>query len=162
MASSNETRSGEAVGDISIIVVTAAQLIFFRRYYEYIAWYTRGADGSVVRIPVLTDGYFSWLPIVTAGSIIVIIASIAMIIFRNETFRTLAQVLFNIIGITIGMSLLIIWPFDFSVIPNETAADLVPKLVTAFFVLLAVFYAVTALIMLLRMGRSTAKQDASG
>jgi hypothetical protein len=85
-----------------------------------------------------------------------------MIIFRNDTFRTLAQVLFNIIGITIGMSLLIIWPFDFSVIPNETTADLVPKVVTGSFVLLAIFYAVTALIMLLRMGRSTAKQDANG
>jgi hypothetical protein len=43
---------------------------------------------------------------------------------------------FNIIGIVITLSLVAIFPFDFSIIPNPSAADFVPKAVRAFFILL--------------------------
>jgi hypothetical protein len=69
------------------------------------------------------------------------------------------QIIFNIIGIVVAVSLVTIFPFDFSVIPNTTAADVVPKVVRAFFILLAVFYGVTALVMYARLKRYAGRQE---
>jgi len=141
--------------------VTLTQLIFFAFFHKYIAWYTTAPDGSVTRLSMLTDDYFIWLPIMITASILVIVASIAMIIYDNYRFRKTGEISFNIIGIVVAVSLVSIFPFDFSVIPNDTAIDVVPIAVTVFFILLAVFYAITALIMFVKLRRYIAKQDSS-
>ena len=57
------------------------------------------------------------------------------------------------------VSLVTLFPFDFSVIPNDTAVDVVPTVVRAFFILMAVFYGLTALVMIVRFKKHTAKQE---
>ena len=157
MESSPRVRSGEVSSHIFIILVTLAQLVFFTGFHKYIAWHTTEPDGSVIRLSMLTDDYFVWLPIMITGSILVIITSIAMIVYDNYRFRKTAEISFSIIGIIIAVSLVSIFPFDFSVIPNATAVDVVPIAVTVFFILLAVFYGVTALVMFVRLRRYAAK-----
>ncbi|HEY32159.1 MAG TPA: hypothetical protein G4O10_03525 [Dehalococcoidia bacterium] len=93
------------------------------------------------------------------GSILVIVTSIAMIVYDNYQFRKTAEISFSVIGIIIAISLVSIFPFDFSVIPNDTAVDAVPIVVTVFFILLAVFYGVSALVMLIRFRHHAAKND---
>jgi len=159
MESSRRSRSGEISSHIFIILVTAAQLIFFTFFHKYIAWYTTEPGGSVTRLSMLTDDYFTWLPIPITASILVIVASIAMIIYDNYRFRMTTQIIFNIIGIAVAVSLVSIFPFDFSVIPNATAVDVVPIAVTVFFILLAVFYGVTAVVMFVKLRSYAAKQD---
>ena len=159
MVSSPTRKSGEAASHIFIIFVTLAQLIFFTFFHEYIAWHTTQPDGNVTRLSMLTDEYFLWLPIMVTASIIVILASIAMIIFDNYKFQKTGEISFNVIGIIISVSLVSIFPFDFSVIPNATAVDVLPVAVTWFFILLAVFYAVTALLMFVKLKRYIAKQE---
>ena len=145
MESSSGGRCGVIAGDISIILVTAVQLIFFTRYHEYIAWYTRESDGSVARLSLLTDDYFTWLIFPTLASVVVVLASIVMIFFDRYWFRQTAWIIFPILGISVVLSLVTIFPFDFSVIPNSSAADFVPKAVRAFFIFMAVFYGAAAL-----------------
>jgi len=159
MESSQGSRCGEIASDLFIIFVTATQIIFFTFFHKYIAWYTKEPDGSITRLSMLTDDYFTWLPIPIAASIIVIVASIAMIIYNEYRFRTITQIMFNILGIAVAVSLVSIFPFDFSVIPNATAVDVVPKVVRVFFILLAVFYAVTSLVMLVKLKSYAAKQE---
>ena len=159
MESSRRTRTGETGSHISTIFVTVAQLIFFTFFHKYIAWYTTEPDGSVTRLSMLTDDYFIWLPIMITASILVIVASIAMIIYDEYRFSRTIQIIFNIIGIVVSVSLVSIFPFDFSVIPNATAVDVVPIVVTVFFILLAVFYGVTALVLFVKLRRYIAKQE---
>jgi uncharacterized protein YacL len=159
MESSTGSRCGDITSHLFIILVTAVQLVFFAFFHEYIAWYTREPDGSTARISVLTDDYFTWLLFPTIASIIVIVASIAMIIYDNYRFQRATEIMFNIIGITVALSIVAIFPFDFSVIPNATAVDVVPIAVTVFFILLAVFYGVTALIMFVKLKRHPAEQE---
>ena len=159
MELSPRARSGRVSSHISIIFVTLAQLIFFTRFHKYIAWHTTGPDGSVTRLSMLTDDYFTWLPIMITASIIVIIASIAMMIYDNYRFRSTIQIIFSTIGIVVSVSLVSIFPFDFSVIPNAVTADVVPTAVTIFFILLPVFYGVTALIMFVKLRKYMAKQE---
>ena len=159
MESSPRNRSGEIGSHIFIIFVTLTQLIFFAFFHKYIAWYTTEPDGSVTRLSLLADDYFTWLPIVITASILVIVASIAMIIYDEYRFRMTTQIIFNIIGIVVAVSLVSIFPFDFSVIPNATAVDVVPRVVRAFFILLAVFYTISALVLFVKLRSYKAKQE---
>ena len=139
---------------ISIIFVTVANLIFITFFHQYIAWYTIEPDGSVTRLSMLTDAYFIWLPIPITASILAIVAYTAMIIYDRYWFRMTAQIVVIIVGIAVVVSLVSISPFDFSVIPNPTAVDVVPIVVTAFLILMAVVYGVTALVLFVRLTRS--------
>ncbi len=159
MESSRRNRTGEIGSHISIILVTLAQLIFFALFHKYIAWYTTQPDGSVTRLSMLTDDYFIWLPIAITASILVIVASIAMIIYDKYRFRETAEIAFSIIGIAVAVSLVSIFPFDFSVIPNATAVDVVPIVVTVFFILLAVFYGIVALLQFIKLKKYTVNQE---
>ena len=159
MDSSPKSSSGEAASHIFIILVTLAQFIFFTFFHKYIAWPVTGSDGSVTRLSMLTDEYFTWLPIMITGSVLVIITSIAMIVYDNYKFRKSAEIGFSIIGIIISVSLISIYPFDFSVLPNATAVDVVPIVVTVFFILLPVFYAVSASVMFIKLRRHIAGQE---
>ena len=154
--SSSGGRCGEIASDLAVAFITVIQLIFFTRFYRYIAWYTTGADGSVTRLPLLTDDYFTWLPFPIVASILVIVATIVMIIYHRYWFRQAAWIAFCIIGITVTLSLLIIFPFDFSVIPNATAVDVVPKALTVFLILWALMYAVAAVVLFVQLRRHAA------
>ena len=157
MESSPRSRCGEIASDISIIFVTVAQLIFFTFFHEYIAWYTTGPDGSVTRLSMLTDDYFTWLPFPITASIVAIVAYATMIFYDKYWFRMTAQIIVTVFGIAVAVSLVSIFPFDFSVIPNATAVEVVPIVVRVFFILLAVFYGVTALVMFVKLRSYTAK-----
>ncbi len=152
-------RASQIASDIFIILVTAANLIFFAFFHKYIARYTTGPDGSVTRLSMLTSDYFIWLPIPITASILIIVANIVMIIYDRYWFRQTAWIIFSIFGIAINVSLVSIFPFDFSVIPNATAVDVVPIAVRVFFILLAVFYGVTALVMFVKLRRYITKQE---
>jgi hypothetical protein len=159
MESSRGSRCGEIAEDLFIILVTLAQLIFLTFFYQYIAWYSTRPDGTVTRLSMLTDDYFTWLPFPIAASIVVIVACIVMIVYGGHWFRQAAWILFCILGIAVTASLLIIFPFDFSVIPNATAVDVVPTAVTVFLVLWAIFYGVSAVVLFVKLRSYRAKQE---
>ena len=157
--SSSGGRCGEIASDMFIILVTAAQLIFFTFFHKYISWPITGPDGSVTRLSMLTDDYFTWLPLVIVVSILVIVANIVMIIYDRYWLRQTAWIIFCLIGIVMTGSLVSIFPFDFSVIPNATAVDVVPIVVRAFFVLMAVFYGASALVLFVKLRKHIAKAE---
>ena len=157
MESSSESRCGDIASDISIIFVTVAQLIFFTFFHRYIAWYTTGPDGSVTRLSMLTDDYFTWLPFPITASIVAIVAYTVMIFYDKHWFRMAAQIIVHFFGIAVAVSLVSIFPFDFSVIPNATAVDVVPIVVRAFFILLTAVYGVTALVLFVKLRRHIVK-----
>jgi hypothetical protein len=158
MESSSGGRCSEIASDLAVLVITVVQLIFLTRFYQVIAWSTTEADGSVTRQSLLTADYFTWLPFPIIASIVVIVALVATMIFPRYWFRQVAWIAFCLIGITVTVSLLIIFPFDFSVIPNAAAAELVPKALTVFLILWALMYAVAALLLFRSLRRHVAKQ----
>jgi hypothetical protein len=77
------------------------------------------------------------------AAILAIVAFTVMIFYDRYWFRMTAQIVLNIVGVAVVVSLVSIFPFDFSVIPNADAVDVVPKVVTGFFIFMAVVYGVT-------------------
>ena len=160
MESSPQSRS-EIGTHVLMILVTVANLILITVFHQYIAWYTTMPDGSVIRLSMLTDAYFTWLPIPITASILAIVAYTVMIFYDRYWFRTTAQIVLHVTGIAVVVSLLSIFPFDFSLIPNAAAADVVPTVVTAFLIFMAVVYGVSALVLFVRLIRRYAvKQEA--
>ena len=153
MEDSSGGRCGEIASDMSIIIVTVVQLIFFVSFQRYIAWPATGADGSTVQLSLLTESYSIWLPFPIAASIIVIVATLVMIFYDREWFRQIGWIVFCLCGIAVTTSLLTIWPFDFSVIPDFRAAQALPTALRVLLILMAAFYAISALVQTVRFLR---------
>jgi hypothetical protein len=143
-------RCGEIASDIMIILITVAQLIFFVSFHHYIAWPVTGADGTVTRVSLLTDAYSTWLPYPIVASIIVVVATLIMIFYDREWFRQIGWIAFCLCGIAVTTSLLIIWPFDFSVIPDPKAADILPTALGVLLIFMAVFYGISAVVLFMQ------------
>ena len=158
MEPSSQSKTSEFSSDIFMILVTVANLIFFTFFHKYIAWFTTESDGSVTRLSMLTDEYFIWLPIAITASILAIVAYTVMIFYNNERFRMTAEIIVITAGVVVATSLASIFPFDFSVIPNATAVNVVPIVARVFFVFLTVFYGITVLIKSIKLRRYLARQ----
>ena len=154
MESSPQSKPNEVSSHIAIILVTVANLILIIFFHEYIAWYIIEPGRNVTRLSILTDDYFIWLPIPIAASILAIVAYTIMTVYDNYRFRMAAQIIVHIAGIFVVLSLVSIFPFDFSVIPNATAIAAAPIGVTAFLIFMAVVYGVSGLVLFVRLIRS--------
>jgi len=155
------TRVGRIAGYSASIFWGVVSLIFFAFFHQYIAWYHVEPDGSLARLSILTSDYFIWLPILVTALVISVAANIIMIIYDRYWFREIIQITLAVIGVVVVANLISIFPFDFSVIPNAAAVDIVPVAVTIFLIVVAVGLGVGALVRFIRLIVSVAKQSPS-
>ncbi|MBE0431733.1 MAG: DUF4870 domain-containing protein [Dehalococcoidia bacterium] len=148
---SRRARADTIAGYSVVIFFNVALLIFFTFFHRYIAWYSTNPDGSITRLPLLTAEYFTFLPILVTAFVITIVAYIILILYDPYWLRETVQIALAAIGVAVIVSLLSIFPFDFSVIPNATVASFMPGLVTVIFVLIAVGLGIAALVRFIKL-----------
>jgi uncharacterized membrane protein len=153
------TRAGRIAGYSAAIFWNVALLIFFSFFYRYIAWYHVQPDGSVVGVSMLTNGYFAWLPILITALLLSIAAYIVLIIYDKYWLRQTLQIILDIIGVVVVVNLLTIFPFNFSVIPNNTVASVIPIVVTIVLILIAVGLGVAALVHFIKLMVNLVRQS---
>jgi uncharacterized membrane protein len=141
-----QSRAAQITGYGFAIFWNVAILIFLTFFNEYIAWYATADDGSVTRLPMLTDAFNTWLPIFIVVTSLTIAAYIMLIIYNKPWFHEVTQIFISVLGIVSTATLVTIFPFDFSVIPNATAVDVVPMVVTAVLIFIAVAMGITILV----------------
>jgi len=101
-------------------------LIFFNFFNQYVAYYHSATVDNVTtwtRHPFFTEDVNLWLPILSTTLILTIIGHIILIIFDRYTLREIILIVLNALGLATVLTLLSVFPFDFSVIPNAAAAD---------------------------------------
>jgi hypothetical protein len=145
------TRAGRIAGYGAVIFWNVIVLVFFSFFFQYIAWYHVEPDGGLTRLPLLTNDYFLWLPILVAAMVISITAQIVMIIHDKYWLREILQTVLTVIDVIVVANLLSIFPFDFSVIPDVTTAAIVPVAVTIFLIVIAVGLGVWALVRFIKL-----------
>jgi uncharacterized membrane protein len=145
------SRAGRIAGYSAAIFWNVVLLVFFSFFHQFIAWYHIQPDGSVTRLSLLTSEYFAWLPILITALIISIAANIILIAYDRYWFREAVQIILNVIGAVVVANLVSIFPFNFSVIPNATAADMVPVAVTIVLIIIAVALGVAALVSFIKL-----------
>lgn len=145
------TRTGRVAGYSAVIVFNVVLLMFFSFFHRYIAWYEAEPDGGVARFPLLTSAYFTWLPVLVTALVISIAAHIVLIVYDRYWLREIVQIILGAIGAGVVARLIAVFPFDFSVIPNPTAADAMPVAVTIVLVIIAVGLGIGALVRLIKL-----------
>lgn len=112
------SRAGRITGSAFAIAWAVALIIFFNFFSQYIGYY----GGNHQWITLVTSDFKLWLPIITVTLILVIIGHTLLIIFDKFWLRQLVEIVLDVFGIVSVISLLTIFPFDFSVLPSSTAA----------------------------------------
>jgi len=156
-----QSRGTRVAGYSAAIFWSLVLLVFFTFFYQYIAWYQFGADGSVTRLPMLTSQYFIWLPILDIALILCIAGNIVLIIHDRYWLHEIIKIILNVIGIVVLANLLSIFPFDFNVIPNNTAVYFVPIALKIILILIAVGLGVDALVRFIKLILNLARKNPS-
>jgi uncharacterized membrane protein len=158
---SKHSRVGRVAGYSVSIFWSLVLIVFFSFFYQYIAWYEFGTDGSVSRLPLLTNGYFIWLPILVIALLISIAGNIVLIIYDKYWLRQIVKIILSIIGIVVVVNLITIFPFNFSIIPNYAAVYFIPVALKIILILIAVVLGVEALVRLIKLIVNVSRKEPS-
>jgi hypothetical protein len=74
-----------------------------------------------------------------------------LIIYDRYWFREAVQILLELIGLAVVVYLIIIFPFDFSVIPNVVATEILPMVTKVVLIFVAVAFGVSATVRFIKM-----------
>jgi len=121
-----KSRSGRITASAFAIALSIVLLIFFNFFNQYVAYYHSETVGNITtwtRYPFFTEDINLWLPILTTTLIITVIGHIILIIFDRYILREMIHIVINAFGLATVLTLLSVFPFDFSVIPDTTAAN---------------------------------------
>lgn len=158
------TRGGRITASVFAIAWSIVLLIFFNFYNQYIAYYHSGTVNGVTTWtgrPFFTEDINLWLPILTTTLILTVIGHIILIIFDRYTLREIVFIILNAFGLATILTLLSVFPFDFSVIPNTTAADIAYSGVTILLIIISIGIAIGILVRFIKLIIHAVKQSTS-
>ena len=158
------TRGGRVTTSVFAIAWSIVLLIFFNFYNQYIAAYhSETVNGTTTWTgqPLFTEDINLWLPILTTTLILTIIGHIILIIFDRYTLREIVFIILNAFGLATVLTLLSVFPFDFSVIPNATAADATYSGVIILLIIISIGISIGMLVRFIKLIIHTVKQGTS-
>ncbi|MFC1871319.1 hypothetical protein ACFLYF_02830 [Chloroflexota bacterium] len=138
---------------ISWSIILLVLLVFFNKYIAYYQPETIGDITNWVRYPVLTEAFNRWLPIAIAA-LLFFIAGHVVLIYRDSYLRQeIILGVLNLFAITSIISLILIFPFDFSALPSADIAitGILSIFVRVGLIGVAVIFAVGTLVRFIRL-----------
>jgi len=153
------TRAGRITSSSFTIAWSIVFLILFNFFKEYIAYY-QYESGRWIGYPILTADFNAWLPIVTATLGFSIVGHIVIMLFDKYLLRETTLIVMNLFGIAAVVSLLSIFPFDFSSIPHTAISDVSPVIATIALIGIAVGLGIATLVSFIKLIVSAATKTA--
>ena len=148
------TRVARTTGSSLAIAWSVILLVFFTFFYRYVAYYNPETFHGVTtwtRYPLLTDDYFLWLPILVTTLVLSIVGHIVVMVYDKYWLRQMVLIILNVLGIITVVSLLTIFPFNFTVIPGVAIANVVSIVVRITLIVTAVGLSVGTLVMFVQL-----------
>ena len=146
--------SGRITASAFAIAWSIVLLIFFNFFNQYIAYYHSETVDSITtwtRYPFFTGDINLWLPVLTATLIITIIGHIILIILDRYILREMVHIVINVFSLWTVLTLLSVFPFDFSVIPSTSAADATYLGVRIFLIFISVVIGIALLVRVIKL-----------
>jgi len=146
-------RTGRITASAFAIAWSVVLLIFFNFFNQYVAYYhSETVDGITtwIRYPLFTEDINLWLPILTATLIITIIGHIILLILDRYVLREMIHIVINAFSLWTVLTLLSVFPFDFSVIPSTTAAEATYLGVKIFLIFISVAVGIAILVRVIK------------
>jgi uncharacterized membrane protein len=147
-------RTGRITASAFAIAWSIALLIFFNFFNQYVAYYhSETIDGITtwIRYPFFTEDINLWLPVLTATLIITIIGHIILIVRDRYILREMIHIVINAFSLWTVLTLLTVFPFDFSVIPDPAAADATDLGVRIFLIFISVAVGIAILVRVIKL-----------
>jgi uncharacterized membrane protein len=147
-------REGRITASSFAIAWSIILLVFFNFYYEYVAYYSADAVNGVVtwtRQSFFTSEIELWLPILTTTLVISIIGHIVLIIVDRKFLHKAIHIIIDVFAMVTVITLVSIFPFDFDVIPNTTAAVSTNIAVTVILICIAVGLGISVLVRIIKL-----------
>ena len=119
-------REGRITASAFAIAWSIVLLLFFNFFYQYAAYYNASTVNGVVtwtRYPFFTSEINLWRPILNATLAISIIGHFFLMVVNGNILRQAIHIIIDGFGLATVVTLLTVFPFDFSVIPDSTAAS---------------------------------------
>jgi uncharacterized membrane protein len=145
-------RAGRITLSALAIAWSIILLVVFNFLHQYIAYYTYNSTDKTWNWESFFASDISlWLPILNATLAISIIGYIILIIVNNNIIREAIHVIMNGFGLASVITLLVVFPFTFDMIPNSTVASGVTVGVRIFLVFVAICFGITLLVRLIKL-----------
>lgn len=153
-------REGRVTASAFAIAWDIILLVFFNYFNQYVAYYNSDNVNGVIkwtRSAFFTGDIGRWLPILNTALVISIIAHIVMILIDSDLLRQALYVIMNAFALAAVVTLLVVFPFNFDVIPNSAAATATNLGVTIALIVIAVGIGIGLLVRFIRLLISSAK-----
>jgi uncharacterized membrane protein len=147
-------REGRITASAFAIAWSIVLLVFFNFFYQYAAYYGGDTSGGIVtwtRSSFFTSDIGLWLPILNTTLAISIIGHIVMIILDRNILRQALHVIIDGFGLATVITLLVVFPFDFNVIPNSVAAAATNTGVTVVLIIIGVGFGISLLVRVIKL-----------
>ncbi|OGO20778.1 MAG: hypothetical protein A2Z15_01930 [Chloroflexi bacterium RBG_16_50_11] len=156
-----EKRSGRITIVAFAIAWSMVLLVVFNFFNEYIAYYTyHTATKTWTWESFFTSDIGVWLPIFNTALAISIIGHIALIFVNNNIIRESIHVITNGFSLASVLTLLVVFPFNFDVIPNSEAAGWTTMGVRLFLIFIAAGFGIALLVRIIKLLVSVVKAAA--
>jgi hypothetical protein len=102
-------------------------LVFLTFYNQYLAYYQIETVEGVshwIRYPILTEAFFTWLPIFITTLVLLIIGHIILIRYSHYLIQGAVMASLRLCLLATALSLYFIFPFDFTAIPDSDVASI--------------------------------------
>jgi uncharacterized membrane protein len=153
-------RSGRITSSSFAIAWSIVFLILFHFFEKYIAYYNYESP-NWVRYQVLTDDFSAWLPIITTILILSIVGHGILIAFDRYVLRETTLIVLNLFGIAAVVTLISIFPFDFTVIPDSVIADILPIITMIVLIGIAIGLGIGTLVTFIKLIVNVARGNTS-
>ena len=145
-------RSGRITGYSFAIAWSIAFIIFFNFFNRYIAYYEYDAVTSAWNVyPFITGNFGAWLPVLNAALIVSIIGNIILIINDSFYFNHITNIVMHFFGIAAIAALLVLFPFDFNVVPEANLNAILFPILRIVFILIIVGLSIGILVRFIKV-----------
>jgi len=145
---------GNITGSAFAIAWSIILIIFFNFFWQYIAYYSGTSGNGIVdwtREPFFTNDIKLWLPILNAALAVSIISHLVMILVEKNLLRQALYVIMDGFGLATVITLLVISPFDFSMLPNDAAITGTTLGVTVALTIIAIGFGISLLVRFIKL-----------
>ncbi len=137
-------RGRRAFNSVWNIIWSLAFIIFFNFFSNYIAYYQyEWINGSLNWhiFPVITSNFQKLIPMITATLLVIMVSNIIILILDKYVLSKILEIIGAILAIAVYVNVLLIFPFDFNILPYDKMAEILPlvvKSVIGFIILILV------------------------
>ena len=121
-----KSSNGRITSSSFVIAWSIVILVFLTFFNQYLAYYQPETIGGVskwIRYPILTEAFVTWLPIPIATLILFVIGHILLICYAKYLLQETVLASLRLFLLATVLSLLLIFPFDFTAIPSADIAS---------------------------------------